>query len=317
MKKIFLLLVVCSVIHTQDVPDSKETAEIVIPQLPPLPEPKKVPVMTDSKEKLQEYFSKETTEQIVELLAPLIQAHDVKKIIEVITNNIPKENGDKARDILRMLLTSDRFNLSKQEKLSILFAASIHYANELYPPFPFLDIMLADEKLIKKYPIAYVAAKTGNEYAIKRVIRWADYSKTRVKPELQPFLANVGKNSIFFAAMNNEKNIIQTLNTYNVQISPKDATDILWKIVEQNKDPELIKKMIDLYKADVKTAKNGSTLLIRAVKNRNLPMVKALLANKADINYIADPNIGSPVQNAVEVRDLIIESYLRDKGARE
>ena len=316
MKKIMSLLCICLTAYSVDTNNSKASMEF--PVLPPLPEPKKVPEMKkELTEELQQYFASESTAQIIELLAPLIQTHDVKKIIDVITNNIPKEKLEKARDIAKALLTSDRFDLNKQEKLSILFAISIYYGNELYPPFPFLDIMLNDEKLIREYPIVYVAAKSGNEYAIKRVLSWADYSKDKVKKELLPYLRDVAKHSILMAALNNEMDVLKTLYDYNVTISQADANEVLWQVVAQNKKPELIKMLINLYKAQVDKPKDGMTPLVKAVRNKNLPMVKELLANKANINLIADRAIGSPVQNAVEVRDLIIENFLRDNGARE
>lgn len=194
---------------------------------------------------------------------------------------------------------------------------------------PEQKVELGIELLVKQ------AATNQQDRILKTLIQYSSFSKTpllyiavnkklsQAVPTITRFLKNdpaklhdaIYKALLFAIQKDNVPNfdaLIQELKG----ITPAMATDLLWDVLQENKDEKFI-PILAGQKADLNSSKEGKTPLVAAVDANNAPLVNALLEKGADVNKFIDPAVGTPLQNALRKKYSSIELLLRKHGARE
>lgn len=237
------------------------------------------------------------SDHLVQQINPLIISHDIKKLAKE-TNTLRSEQQ---KTILDYILNNQKNPLSSLEKIELVLNLLLEnpsqkYQNEL--------LLLIPSKLIAEKPVIYVAAKTNIAQTIPVVIKWL---KTGEK---QNEWIN---DAIHFAVEQRDSDSLLKIIEYAPLAKP---TDVLWHVVEQGLSPQLVHKLLKKG-AKINEVRVGKTLVLAAVHNNQVEMVKALLDNGANPNAFGHPAIGTPLQVAIKKDYLDIEDLLRKRGARE
>jgi ankyrin repeat protein len=243
-----------------------------------------------------------STNDILRSLSPQLIATDIAKVADAISNLAI----DKQLEVLRAIVGNPKSPLNRNQKLHLIFKVVARSFDEsgktklLFPihQYPFLQK--------GKSPILYRAALNGNE---------------KIIPVLLPVLKKINENEMIkgleYAIKVDNPKALQAMFANGVSVVPREATDLLWNVVEDNKKAEFV-PILKEQKAFLNSAKKGRTLLVAAAERNNLSLVKALVEAGADINRIANNEVGSALQIAARKGFTDIDLYLRvEKGARE
>lgn len=239
----------------------------------------------------------QVSDPLIQQVNPLIISHDIKKLAKQ-TNVLPVEQQKK---ILDYVINNRNNPLSALEKIELLLNLllenpHVSYQNELLSLLPL--------ELIEKKPVLYVAAKTGVPQSIPLILQWLKQSEQQnewIDKAIQYGIEQRDADSLL--------KIIQ-------HVPLAKPTDVLWHVVEQGLSPQLVKPLVKKG-AQINEVRIGKTLVVAAVYNNQIEMVKALLDNAANPNAFGHPAIGTPLQLAIKKEYLEIEDLLRKRGARE
>ena len=135
-------------------------------------------------------------------------------------------------------------------------------------------------------------------------------------PEIKKDLEDLQYRSLLKAAQEDNVSYLKEINQFTKGISKKMANDLLWHIIKTGKGITLIPELKKIG-VDLEDARNGVTPLIQAVRDNKQKFVEQLLASGANLDAIVDPEVGSALQQAIEKRHVMLELYLRNKGAHE
>lgn len=243
-----------------------------------------------------------STNDILRSLSPQLIATDIAKVADAISNLAI----DKQLEVVTAIVGNPKSPLSRNQKLHLIFKLVALNSNES-EQIKLLSLLTLFPGLQKgKSPILYRAALNGNE---------------KIIPVLLPILKKINESEVIkgleYAIKADNPKALQTLFANGVSVIPREATDLLWNVIENNKKAEFV-PILKEQKAFLNSAKKGRTLLVAAAERNNLPLVKALVEAGADINRIADNEVGSALQIAARKGFTDIDLYLRvKKGARE
>jgi hypothetical protein len=237
------------------------------------------------------------TDVIIDQINPLIISHDIKKLAREI-NPLFKDTQKK---VLDYVLNNTKNPLTSLERIELVLNLLLENPDQSYQG---ILLSLLPQELISKKPVIYVAAKTNVPQSIPVVLQWLK------QPQKQQEWTDA---AIQFAIEQRDSDSLLKI----VQHTPlSKPTDVLWHAVEQGLSPELVQPLVKIG-ARINEVRVGKTLLITAVHNNQIEMVKALLDNKASPNAFGHPANLTPLQIAVNKDYLDIEDLLRKRGARE
>jgi hypothetical protein len=251
-------------------------------------------------------------EEIITAITPLAQSRSIEKLVEKL-QGIP---ASLARSIIQGLIHGEL--LPRNLLLQVIYGLSLQYPEA--DRSALLDMLFLVPQWDEGIPLLIVAAYSSYPQIIKSLIRWAD-TKIKNKAPQSQHLKRLLLNAFNYAVEHNKVRGLLVMRQQGVPIKPQQATRMLL----QAKDPLVARFFIEVG-ADVNSAKKGITPLIQAVRNGNIDLVKALIANKAAVNAVADPAVGSALQAATQMqkkdskdapRFIAIEEYLRKHGAKE
>lgn len=246
--------------------------------------------------------SQVSTNDILRSLSPQLIATDIVKVADAISNLAI----DKQLEVLKAIVGNPKSPLNRNQKLHLIFKVVARSSDESGQT-KLLSVLSEYPVLQKgKSPLLYHAAHEGNE---------------KIIPVLLPILKKINENEMVkgleYAIKADNPKALQALFANGVSVIAREATDLLWNVIQDNKKAEFV-PILKEQKAFINSAKNGRTLLVAAAERNNLSLVKALVEAGADINRIADNEIGSALQIAARKGFTDIDLYLRvEKGARE
>lgn len=234
---------------------------------------------------------------IIDQINPLIISHDIKKLAKEINPLFI----DVQKKILDYVLNNQKNPLSALERIELILNLILENPDQSYQN---ILLSLLSQDLILKNPPIYVAAKTDVTQSIPIVLQWVK------QPQKQQEWID---KAIQFAIEQRDSDSLLKI----VQHAPlAKPTDVVWHVVEQGLSPQLVQPLVKKG-AQINEVRVGKTLLITAVHNNQIEMVKALLDNKANPNAFGHPANLTPLQIAVNKEYLDIEDLLRKRGARE
>lgn len=137
-------------------------------------------------------------------------------------------------------------------------------------------------------------------------------------------ISSSGRNILTYAIYNKNIEIIKLLLSKNIESEPyKDGKDQLFDAVNAN-DIDVLKLIIPhfpdtnksyIIKSDDKYYRTQTTLLLQAINNHNIEIVKLLIKNNANIDQ-ANSRGETPLLSAMRNRTYKIANYLIDKGVK-
>jgi hypothetical protein len=170
------------------------------------------------------------------------------------------------------------------------------------------------DKIQETRPLV-TAAQNGYINTLDSLVKWAvhtidRYKQLGVDEQAFKFLA------LEFAIDRKADVAFDTIIRRLGGLDEVQATELAWRIVKTRGKPRFLSEAKRLG-ANLNSVRDGKTLLIYAVIDRNLPMVKELLILGANPEQFVDPEVGTAVQQAFSLGFKEIETFLRDQGARE
>lgn len=238
-----------------------------------------------------------------------LQPYIFSKSIKAVTKVMQGLSAQDAATIVRQLLSESK-GFNESEKMSLLLGIANNYQSfdEQVLLFNVLtdDVVFALEQ--KAVALLIIAAQRGYTRALPSILRWAE----KVGEGTKEMLIN---QAIAYCIEHNLAKEMKKLFEQGVTIGRDQATNLLWMVLRANKS-ELFIPIFVVSGADMSAIRDGQTMLIQAVENRNLAQLKALLEAQADPNQAGDDRIGTPVQNAVTLKFPEADIMLRNYGAK-
>lgn len=251
-----------------------------------------------------------STDDALEILLPLVVSRSAEKLIEAM-NYIPAQ---KAHDIIKAIIDTQQFNIMRDDILALIYGLEKYYAQK-DEQYSLLDLIVENEKLRKGTPFLFVAAKTFPD-VIPLLLAWQMDRQDR-HPS---FFVDSQIAALRYAVENNASQELENL-IKGLSVNSNIATFLLWRALETNTRPEIVKLLIQAG-AFVNDNKNGWSPLMKAIDNENFELVKLLIENNANPNALYEPRVGNPLQRILGRKQrgensLKIELFLREHGARE
>jgi hypothetical protein len=179
--------------------------------------------------------------------------------------------------------------------------------------YEWLDLLINYPSLHTQTPVLLSLARGKYADTIGLFIAWGkDRQKSLRKTGL---LAGYAEQAFARAVEDNDFSAVETLFSKKVRIAQNKASELLWCIVETNKDSRLISLLINHAQADVNYTKNGKTLLIAAVEKNNVDTVRMLLDEGAIVDRIIDNEKNTALTIAMRNKYHVVEQLLREYGA--
>ncbi len=248
-------------------------------------------------------LNKSPLDQAIQYLRPLIDFQSVGTLAQTLQDVDLK----RVLDLADIIIHKEKM-LTRDEKLIFLFALTFNYPDNTKAQYQILDRINKYEQFQKGTPVLLVAAKSLYfNSVIPTILAWS-----RKEKQEQHFI----ERALMGAVEKNDLHGLKILVHYKMPITNNQASKYLFKVVEQNKDAAFIPFFV-AQGADVNSIENKRTPLIYATENNNKKLVKALLKAGAKPQKFVDPEIGTPLQIAIEKRYTDIDLLLRKYGARE
>jgi hypothetical protein len=214
-------------------------------------------------------------------------------------------------EFIQKLIEDEASELSAQEKVKIIYGVAINQKRNAQ--YELLDFFIKYPSLHAQTPILLTLAHSLYADHIPLLIAWGkDRQKTENRTGL---LARYAEQAFAKAVENNDDYAVATLFNKKVRIAHAKASELLWDIVENNRNGALITLFINHAQADVNYAHQGKTLLIRAVELNNIDMVRILLDKEAVVDRIADEDMATALSVAMKHNYNSVEQLLREYGA--
>ena len=242
----------------------------------------------------------DTIKQVWQQLQPFLISRNTQNVAAVIT----QLSYNQQKNIVQQLLADTKSTLTAEDKIRVVFEVVLSLTKEKERE-ELLQMLMNSEHIINEVPPIYVA----------RLKKYSPIAKMLLK-----IIPKAVQNNLFFLAiqyaLRDDKKATIMIETLEFPLSVQQATQLIWQVVEERKNPALITALVKKG-AQISSKKNGRTLLVLAVEQNQPEVVQVLIENKANINEFDDPSIGSPLQVAVRKGLTAIEMLLRKHGARE
>ena len=251
-----------------------------------------------------------STERLLSEISAVVAARDVKGLARVL-KGLPIA---KARAVVTALIQDETVELLPQEKLHLLLALAMDYMRDSGHQ-ELLQLLIEHASIFNTFSPVYYAATHGYAALIPHIVAWAEQQKEKQK--ISEDIAQAVYVGLRKSIEDNNVTAFKTIVAQKVTITPDQATQLLWLVVDQVKNPAFVPLLIEIG-ADSNSVRNGYSLLAHAVTTKSLPMVKAVNeANPHTINTMHDSEVGTPLQLAIQLGLANIDEYLRSQGARE
>ncbi|BDC35128.1 hypothetical protein Noda2021_10860 [Candidatus Dependentiae bacterium Noda2021] len=264
----------------------------------------------DEKEQQTVLELTQNSKDYLKSLEPLIESRSVEKIAKSLTVMPVEQIGA----IVRKILSDQNTLLTRNDKLTLIFALSTEFARDPRHADYFFSVLRDYPQLIiNGEPLLYVMAKSYYDPLMPQFITWlSQHEPLAGIPSVAQMLEQAGMTAVQKRSLGGSRRLF----TRGLAFTKQQLNNYLWMLTQSNGNPGLVEVLVAAG-ADKNVIIKGSTPLFNAVKNDNLPMVNALIKVGVDVNYIADKSLGSPLQEALGQGLTPIELALRKAGARE
>jgi len=298
--------------------EKKPKSTVPAPKKTPAP-PKEIKFKESDVPKEETDF---TTEEMLEYLYESGKSKDLKSVLIFLKEKCPKE---KIAEVVKKFIGTEEHGLERKNKLKLILSLGKHYKNEKKIQKQLFDIIAAHKDIEEgEIPLLFLAVEIGEREAIPDVVEWYKSQKEKKQPRLR----DLAKQTLEYAAKHDFDEALKKLHENGAEINKNYAKKLLWILIKSNagsKSIEFLKKRgADLNNYD---PESKHTILIQAIKNKNLDSVKKLveLVEKEGKEKLKeflnkpskDKTIGYPLQITRELKLLDIEKFIRNKGAKD
>ena len=297
-------------VRTKESSEKKEkTAKITstVPDPVTMPEPPSEIIVQEDPKQTEEPFS---VEEILAYVIDWAKAKADDAIIEFLKEECPKT---KIAEIVSRIIEEKISEISREGELHILLELANHFKDDKAVQNRLFDILLNDKTLThQEPPLLTIAVKKGQQAIIPDLIAWN-------QKNIEKIITDLGKEALLYSAKNDDTKDLKMLHNNGVKITEEMASKLLLELVKANKTSQALPFLIEQNaNPDYYDNNTDLTLLMHAIKNENIEMVRDLITFGADIRKGSkDKKIGYPLQIAREVGNLDIELLLREKGAKD
>lgn len=221
---------------------------------------------------------------------------------------------DQKIELMQLILKGNPYGFTYDQAMQLILAVANSYeaASEKEK---ILNLILDFSDLIEKgYPI-FIAAHNNYTNVLPFLIDWS-IKASSTKPELKNVKNTIVYRSFVRAVHDDDTKALEVMNRLVGPISKTVLTKLVWYVAHMNRGLATIEKLKS-WGADLNAPYKKTTPLIEAVRQDHREAVDALIKAGVDVNAIYDLEIGSPLQQAIEKRNLDIEKLLRKAGAHE
>ena len=252
-------------------------------------------------------------EQLLKDLSPLIQSRSVDHVAQYMMNSqVPFKQKI---ELISQIVGNNAYNFTRDDDVQLILNVAQYYPADSKEQEQLFDIFLIYPLLLKEgYPVMS-AVKYHYDNAVLPLITWG-HERAQDNPDLKQDLEDIKFRSVVRAVEQEDGDALRAIHNLSRGIDRDQATSLVWEIAHTG-NPSSMLRVLNEVGANLNDVKEGKTPLIEAVIKRYRPVVQALIDAKIDINKIADPEIGSALQQSFEQKDVSIEQMLRDAGARE
>src|SRR5579871_3544138 len=233
-------------------------------------------------------FATLTPQEAYDMLLPLMQSDSVSKIVDSLQNVSPQ----KVYDLFNLMISNAM--LSQKSMVEAIAGVVLHHKDKA-SQYKILDTLLISPSVHERLPWPLIIAYSQYPQALAVLIEWA-----RERRVQYPILKRMIGEAFDYAIEHNNVKGLQQLRAQGAPLSAIRASKMLWKAAEHSL-PEVAQFFLQ-QGADVNYVRHGSTPLIQAVKNLNNEMVRELIRNKANVNKMGSPEIGTAVQKALQLQ---------------
>jgi hypothetical protein len=248
-------------------------------------------------------------DQVYLKMHSLFVAHDIDLILKVMN----QFTHSCARDLIEKMIQDNVIPLSYDDKVKIIYGMVMYADSKKNVQYEWLDLFLKYPSLHLQTPVLLTLARSSYADAIGLLVAWG---KDRQKNSAyNGILSQYAQHAFMSAIEDNDYAAVETLFSKKVRIDQSRASELLWYIVENNKNSRLISLLINHAQADVNYIHNGKTLLIAAVEKNNLTSVRALLDEGVVVDRVIDNEVDTALTIAMKHNYHGVEMLLREYGA--
>lgn len=259
--------------------------------------------------KTSNIFENMSVQDAYDFLSPLLIARNVERAAFLVI----RFDRDIYKELLEKILSSSNTNISTLEKLEFLgyLLAMCDKQDEFYELFA---LLLFEKYELKVDHFMHFVADPLYDKVLRMFIAWHGTQDEQKQKTIFDTIVSPG---IMKIINDNQVKRLEWLLANSSFVSPQAATILLDYVIDNKKDPGFVLPLVKQAKADIDHQdEHKKTLLIRAVEQDNLEMVRALLQNDVDVAVVPSPEIGSALQSAIINGYVAVELLLRSYGAR-
>lgn len=249
------------------------------------------------------------------LLREIYQQLHLKNIarIALYIGNAPISIDQKI-ELLQLILRDNPYGFTYDQAMKLILAVANVYEVKAEQE-TILNLSLDFPDLIEKgYPI-FIAAHNGYTNVLLSLLGWSS-KVASTKPELKKIMDTLIYRSLVRAVHDDDPKALELIHTFVAPITKTVLNRLVWYAAHMNRGLSTITQLKSMG-ADLDAPYKGTTPLIEAIKHDNKEAVAAFIEAGADVNAMHDLEVGSPLQQAIESRNLEVEDMLRKAGAHE
>ena len=246
-------------------------------------------------------------------LAPILSSRSVEYVGAFLKNDAI--DFAQRKELLESIISDMSYGFSHDDAVQLILDVANGYTAGSKEQDQLFDILLSHKDILKKSSPLFIAIKNDYTHTYLSLLSWSIKNAASM-PDLKHDLAELKMRALKRAVEIGNASIIQKIHDFTDGITKEEATALVWFIVRTGNHPELL-PLIAKFGADLNQVQGKQTPLIAAVDNGFFAVVQQLIDLKANLDKIADPEYGTPLQRAITNRDAQIEGLLRKAGARE
>lgn len=249
-----------------------------------------------------------SNDQLLKEIAPQLYLKNIDHIIRYIRR--APIAFDQELGLLNDLLQNNVYGFSSNDIAHFILGVADSYTTDSKRKEQILDILLNFPYILENEDLLYMAAKHGYKHVLKTYLSW-------LKTKGLSTRRNDRFRALLHATKDNNLKAFILLDNVLQPITQHEASRLMWYSAHTGEGINLV-AYLKSRGADVDVIYKTTTPLLEAVIRKDKAMVQELINAGANVNKITNNlELGSPLQQAIEKRDIEIESILRHAGAHE
>ncbi len=254
-------------------------------------------------------------EQIFKYLKPFLFSHRKVEMLSNAINNFPE---NLIHELASMIIYDIRSPLTKDDKRELLFMLACQHSTNKALQFKLFDLVVDSQVLDRHTPLLLDVAKSNCAAVLPILLAWTKHKKIK---ELIKWgggrntQASLIHDALYGAIAENDLHILEMLNAYGVRIEPEQASNLLVRVIYDQKNIDFIPFLIKRGANVNIIGPDNYTLLSKAVFNNDIVAARILLESGANINATSDAESAMYIAKTYGLNS--IEKLLQEYQARK